>query len=284
MTIEELKSLVEKGFITDTNIYSACEKDAELLNKVDFASYVRAVTSPLDVAEVEDELLDKLEQLNDVILTKNTKLTQAIVVTKKLVFDLNGKTLEGGLFAEKNGTMSEGNTDSYCFWVKKGGELTIKGNGSVKTQSAKYSIAVWADGGVVNIEGGVFENFGEGSDLIYASNGGTVNVLGGEFKANEMQSGVDGTKNAHSALNVKDKDRKTTHINVSGGKFYGFDPANNVSEGPNTNFVVDGYESVEVQSGVFEVRVKVEEPVVEEPVVEEPVQDSPVVVEEKVEE
>ena len=34
----------------------------------------------------------------------------------------------------------------------------------------------------------------------------------------------------------------TSKITVYGGRFYGFDPANNVSEGPNTNFVAEGYE------------------------------------------
>lgn len=284
MTFEELKALVEKGFITDTNILDACSKDKTLLNKVNFSAYVPQVTSPMDASEVEDELIKDITSLDNVVLKKNTKLSTAIVVTKKMTFDLNGKTLEGGLFELKNGELVEGNTDSYCFLVKKGGELTITGQGSVKTQSADYSIAVWADGGVVNIDGGVYENFGEGSDLIYASNGATINITNGEFKANEKQSGVSGTNNLHSALNIKDKDRKTTHIKVSGGKFYGFDPANNVSEGPNTNFVVEGYESVEVSEGVFEVRPvqpKVEPEV--EPEVE-PVQDSPVVVEEKVEE
>ena len=33
-------------------------------------------------------------------------------------------------------------------------------------------------------------------------------------------------------------------ISVTGGKFYRFDPANNVSEGANTNFVAAGYSSV----------------------------------------
>jgi hypothetical protein len=44
------------------------------------------------------------------------------------------------------------------------------------------------------------------------------------------------------ALNENDKNRGT--ITVNGGTFIGFNPANNVSEGPNTNFLADGYHVV----------------------------------------
>jgi hypothetical protein len=79
--------------------------------------------------------------------------------------------------------------------------------------------------------------------LIYASAGGKVYIYDGEFHANERQEGVSGTANKHSALNVKDSDYKSgvSEIVVYGGKFYGFNPENNLSEGPGTNFVAEGY-------------------------------------------
>ena len=116
-------------------------------------------------------------------------------------------------------------------------------------------MAVWANGGKVTIHGGTFVNGGDGCDLIYASNGGKVYIYGGEFKATERKGDESGTNNTHSALNIKDKDRKTSEIVVYGGKFYGFDPANNLSEGPNTNFVAEGYKSVEISEGVWEVTI-----------------------------
>lgn len=171
----------------------------------------------------------------------------------KTEVNLNGKKILGGLFTESNGTTSEGNTDSYAFWVKKGGELVIDGEGEVESQEASYSMAVWADGGKVTINNGTFVNHGDGCDLIYASNGATVEIYGGEFKATENTKTVPATKNRFSALNIKDKDRKTTKILVYGGKFYGFDPSNNVSEGEGTNFVAEGYKSVETSEGIWEV-------------------------------
>ena len=47
-------------------------------------------------------------------------------------------------------------------------------------------------------------------------------------------------------LNCKDADYKagTANIIVKGGRFYKFDPANNNTEGPGTNYVAEGYQSI----------------------------------------
>lgn len=180
------------------------------------------------------------------------RLAMPIQPEGSMVYNLNGFKLIAPVFAESNGEIVEGNSDSYVFWVKKGAELVIEGDGEVVASEAEYSMAVWANGGKVTINGGKFYNNGDNSDLIYASNGSTVEIFGGEFHANENM-GASGTNNRFPALNIKDKDRANTSIVVYGGKFFGFDPANNVSEGANTNFVAEGYKSIEVESGVFEV-------------------------------
>jgi hypothetical protein len=177
-------------------------------------------------------------------ITLTQDVTETCVVEgKKVTVDLNGHTITGKLFAESAGAMNEGNTDSYGFWVKDGAELTITGNGAVKTQDCDYSIAVWAQGGKVTIENGTFENAGEGSDLVYASANGHVVIKDGKFVACEKQAGVDGTLEAYSALNLKG-DGTNSSITVYGGSYYKFDPANNKSENPAVSFVAAGYKSV----------------------------------------
>ncbi len=183
-------------------------------------------------------------------------ITKTAVVSNNASIDLNNQSLIGEVFAESNGEMLEGNTDSYAIWAKEGSTITINGNGEVRSQEAIYSMAVWAQGGTVIINDGKYYNAGEGSDLIYASAGGNVYIYGGEFYPNEKQSGVSGTTDRYTALNVKDADYRSgaSEIVVYGGKFYGFNPANNTSEGPNTNFVAEGYESIEVEPNVWEVQ------------------------------
>lgn len=190
---------------------------------------------------------------DDVVLVANYAPAKPITLANtKANVNLNGKTVTAPVFAEKGGEIVEGNSDSFAFWVREGADLTIEGEGEVVAQAADYSMAVYANGGNVAIKGGKFYNNGDNSDLIYASNGSHVEIYGGEFHANENK-GAAGTKNRFPALNVKDKDRANTSIKVYGGKFYGFNPANNVSEGPNTNFVAPGYKSVEVDPEVWEV-------------------------------
>jgi hypothetical protein len=178
------------------------------------------------------------------------------IVNTKLTIDLNNNSIIGGVFSESNGSINEGTSDSYAFWVKEGGNLTIKGDGEIKAQEATYSMAVWANGGDVVIKGGTFRNGGDGTDLIYASAGGNIYIYDGEFIGAENTSSESGTANKFSLLNVKDKDYKSgaSNIVVYGGIFHGFNPADNLSEGPGTNFVADGYESVEIEPNIWKVQ------------------------------
>ena len=214
-----------------------------------------AVNSPEFVAGNLCTSVNELMLGGNLVLGSNLAIDSPVILSKgkSLSINLNSKKIVAGAFAESNGEVTEGNTDSYGFWVKEGGMLSIDGEGEVVAQDAKYSIAVWAQGGTVEIKSGKFYNGGDACDLIYASAGGKVYIYGGEFHATENTGEADGTKNKFSALNIKDSDRNTSTIVVYGGKFYGFDPANNVSEGNNTNFVAEGYTSVEVEPGVFEV-------------------------------
>ena len=190
-------------------------------------------------------------------MTQDIDIKQAIKIEDGIatIVELNGKTLTGGVFTESNGEFIEGTTDSYVFMVNKGGELTINGNGTIEAQEADYSMAVWANGGKVTIKDGVYRNGGDGTDLIYASAGGSVYIYGGEFIGAGNTGSESGTANKFSLLNIKDKDYKSgsSEIVVYGGKFHGFNPADNLSEGPGTNFVAEGYKSIEVKPNVWEV-------------------------------
>ena len=155
-------------------------------------------------------------------------LLAPVTITKDTVLDFSGITIK-----------SEGD----AFIVTNGATLIINGNGTVNAGTAGVGswCAVWADGGHAVINGGTYTVGGDSSttdvthqnDLIYTKNGGTVIVNGGTFVVGD---GI-------WALNQNDKTGGT--ITVNGGTFIGFDPANNVSEGPNTSFVAKGYHSVE---------------------------------------
>lgn len=178
----------------------------------------------------------------NIVLTGNIKLEKPLHVYSNSVVNLNGKNLS---------INRVGNEQNYVFAVFEGGNLTINGQGNVSAGAAKYSIAVWAYGGDVVINGGNYTNAGEGSDLIFADKGSVVTINGGVFQACEKQAGVDGTQERYSALNCKDG--SNSKFVVYGGTFFGFDPANNKSESPAVSFVAAGYKSYAVDSEWFAV-------------------------------
>ena len=218
--ITELQNL---GLVTDTysdEVYDLIVN--EINNKVNYTN----------------TFLESIATGGKIILENDIILSSPIIIEKNVELDLNGYTITNIPWDE------DGELNSYVFWVKNG-KLTINGTGNVISPSSVYSMAVWANGGDVEINGGEYKNGGDSCDLIYVSKKGTITINNGKFIASGPASGLaPGTKNPYSALNIKDKDKLNCKINVKGGNFYKFNPADNLSENPKMNFVATGYESV----------------------------------------
>ncbi len=148
---------------------------------------------------------------------------------------------------------------SGLFYVTAKGDLTIKGEGTVTAvEDNGAAMAVWVRSPIakVTLEGGTYAQQITNTadphfDLIYVERG-NVYVKGGTYKG----ATPDWT------LNCKDEyyQSKEANIEVTGGTFVGFDPANNKAEGENTNFVPAGYVSTMGADGNFVVtEVKVAE-------------------------
>lgn len=91
-----------------------------------------------------------------------------------------------------------------------------------------------------------------GSGANYKYYGGEVVVNGGIFNTiPDVNEVYDSNGNFKYSLNMLDMNESAyaggiyspSSILVKGGEFYKFDPANNLAEGPNTNFVADGFKS-----------------------------------------
>ena len=229
--------------INHSNIDPSTEQEAiefTVTEIKDWAQYTDKNATVMTSVATEAELKAAIAAGENVKLAADINLTTPIEISHNTIVDLNGKNITADLFLYPGNTVKE---DSYAFWVKNGGNLTINGNGVISTTACKYSIAVWAQGGNVTINGGTFQNAGEGSDLIYASANGHVVINGGVFNACEKQNGVAGTEEAYSALNLKG-DGTGSSITCYGGRFFKFNPANNKSEKPAVSFVAAGYKSV----------------------------------------
>ncbi len=160
-------------------------------------------------------------------------------------------------------------------FIVTAGTLTFDGQGTIQGPSGSTygngSQAIFVQGGKINIYGNLTIDGGSGSVANHAVTltSGTANIYGGYFHAGldknnkssevvymrpawqkytycNIYGGVFETEgdSAH-LLNIKDSDRARATFKVYGGTFVGFNPADNTAEGAHTNFVTDGYKSVE---------------------------------------
>lgn len=181
----------------------------------------------------DNPIMNAFANGGEVVLESDLVLAQPIVLENdvQVVLNLNGHTIQNV------GTVG----DQVALRVNKG-TLIIRGEGTVDGgNGANSNLAVRVAGdGRIYIEGGTYKVGGENS-TIYASGNGKIYISGGEFYGGEVHGY--GAGDQRWVLNYKDADRETALIEVTGGKFYDFNPANNVSEGANTNFVKDGYKA-----------------------------------------
>ena len=167
-------------------------------------------------------------------------------VTSSNSFKINGNAVVLNL----NGhTVSASGYDGAIYAVN-GAQVTINGDGAViGNDDRNYAMAVWATGAgtQVIINGGTYmNNFAQGHtddqmDMIYASDGGTITINGGTFNCITPQW----------TLNVRDADyqKNPDSIQVTGGTFKNYNPAQSVTENPVADYVADGYKVTPVQDG-----------------------------------
>lgn len=177
------------------------------------------------------------ELVGDHTLTNNLSIETAMIVPagEEATLNLNGKNI-----VTTKGLYIDGEV-SAVICAKDGANLALFGEGAVDG-SVYYDYAVESRGGNVVIKDGTYTG---SVTAVYAMDGGTVTIEGGEFKVSESKYGTT------YLLNLMGN--SDSSIIVKGGKFYGFDPANNEAENPAVNFVADGYISVEVEENVWEV-------------------------------
>ena len=198
-----------------------------------------AAGTSLDYAKfnIDNATSSKLGGVGEMTLTENITRTSSLVSPLapawNAVWNLNGKTLE-----------VTGTPKSGVYLNRYYSNLEINGEGTIRAEGA---YGLWnsstSDGKIV-INGG---NIEAQTHAVYAENG-VIEINGGTFKLTNADTAErDENGNLRFLINCLDKNYKagTAKIIVKGGKFYEFDPANNVAEGAGTNFVAGGYQSVE---------------------------------------
>ncbi len=172
--------------------------------------------------------------------------TVSVAAGKEVTLDLNGKTIKNSTDLWESPTKEANN---WSLFSVKGGSLTIKGAGTLQAKENDcYAVDV-QKGGKVIIEDGTYVG---NIHAVYV-NEGTAEIKGGKYSV--QQTYPDAEKAYGFVLNCLDDNYKngTAKIIVSGGEFEKFNPADCAAEGAHTNFLADGYMSVEAEEGVWTV-------------------------------
>lgn len=156
------------------------------------------------------------------------KVEDVMAVSENMDINLS----EGGYDFAKSGLI-----------VNSGAVVNISGDGKMRAGTGtpgSYFVLRALEGSEVNISGGEFsvaaDENGEGNSCIEAKDG-VVNISGGTFKSDAAYKGK------YYILNTVQTQGATGKINVTGGTFYGQDPAQG-DDNLGGSYVAEGYKSV----------------------------------------
>lgn len=184
-----------------------------------------------------EPLMLAFEHGGRITLNTDLDLPSPLVLTgnKELTLDLNGKKIST--------TRDMWNTNEGIWSmisVQDGAKLTIvdsKGNGSIEAKANDSYVFDVRGGAELNIEGGKYVG---NISAVYVVEG-TANIKGGHYSLIQLAEPSNGGDERFT-LNCVDANYKnqTAKIFVTGGSFVNYNPANNLAEGANTNFVTAG--------------------------------------------
>ena len=179
-------------------------------------------------ASTYEELKSAISTANDgdtIKLLADIDLSQTITVNKTITLNMNGKKLYN-----TSDLWDKPTTDNNwsLISVRGSGNLTITGNGTFAAKENDcYAVDVQESATVTIKNGNIHAVY------VFA---GTANVEGGTYSV--QQKYPDSAKGDEFVLNCYDANRAngTARINVTGGTFKNFNPADNKAEGEGNNF------------------------------------------------
>lgn len=193
------------------------------------------------------ELVDALAGNCDIVRLENDiNVEGGLVVSRDVVLDMNGKTLsnEKDIWHEVQ-SGEEGVSTLSIIAVEAGGDLTVKGNGTIRAKENDCYAFDVSGGGHLVIEDGTYVG---NISVVYVLDG-SAEIEGGRYSIQQLNP----TKDFQFTLNLRDEcyENGTGSIVVTGGTFENFDPAANAAESADltTNFVKDGYTSTLTMEG-----------------------------------
>lgn len=172
----------------------------------------------------------------DAVLAKDITVEDTVVATTKCTLDLNS-------YGISNNVDIWNNKDDVKSWslisVRDNGDLTIIGNGTLQARENDCYAVDIQDGSRCTIKGGKYVG---NIHAVYILEG-SLFITGGEYSVQQKYSVVG--KEDEFVINCYDANREagTAKVQITGGTYVSFNPADCWAEGEHTNFVADGYTS-----------------------------------------
>ena len=228
---------INKLNVSKGNVLVTVPRQSDIANVI--GEYTLAEGCGIDYVKVEvtNANVADLCSTGEMTLMENVARATSFVTpigTVNAVWKLNGHNVE------ITGNTSQ--TRSGLYLNRYSSSLEINGEGTLRC-AKNYGFWNNSATGKIVINGG---NVEAETHAVYAQTG-VIEINGGSFKlTNAASADRDENGNLKFLLNCLDANYQSGKANivVKGGKFYEFDPANNASEGPGTNYVAEGYQSV----------------------------------------
>lgn len=252
------------------------EELKEYINEKTEEPEVPEIPEEKDPEEYAKEVVNVLSAGGTVSLSQDLIIStgKSLTLTKESILDMEGHTVEvevGGTYGD---TVVIGNGARVTL---NNGEIKPAGNSSQANQSATILIKTAQASQLelnetkvtgyypvylnsANEESSVVINSGEyyamhvENPAVYVGKGSTGSTIGGNITINGGTFGQPGITyeflcNVEDVLRKQEGKKPIDFITIKGGKFYNWDPSNNKSEGPGTNFVPEGYKVVKTEDG-----------------------------------
>ena len=199
------KLIVKKGnvIVKDRNINNRID---EIENETDY-TVSRYETHATSMSEINSGMqVGGLTIVENDIEQSGSGIAFGILASGNVELNLNGKTIKGG------------RSNTGLMYIRGTSNINIVGEGCLENIIGNYGIWVSSVNAIVNIYGGSYKAT---THCLYAEKG-TINVYDGEFRITD--------EDKKFLLNCLDAsyNNGTAHINVFGGKFYGFNPAESI--------------------------------------------------------
>lgn len=232
------KLIMKKG-----NILYGASKISDLVDELVTEGEVSPITYEISNASISGLSKNGISNVIEDVVS-NSRVGFGIFANGSYRYNMNGHSLS-----------LKGGTIAAMYFRGSGPTIDIYGPGKIIESSGVYGIWANSETTTVNIYDCDVEAY---THAVYSSLG-TINIYGGSFKLLDAEPDLDVNGHHKFLLNCLDANYTagTAKINVYGGKFYNFNPAESYSEpGGPISYVAEGYhvvESVEDGVPVFEV-------------------------------